>query len=60
MPRVTLADRTHDEGLNDQLIAYFKDAINSMNERARSEEVLTSIEPGIKTVLSKFGAVVSR
>lgn len=55
-----LADRTHDEGLNDQLIAYFKDAVNDMNKNGRAANALEAIAPGIKSVLSKFGYVASR
>lgn len=50
-----LASRTHDEGLNDQLIGYYKDAVNKMISNGQAEQALNDIIPGIKTVLSRFG-----
>jgi multiple sugar transport system substrate-binding protein len=55
-----MADRTHDEGLNDQIIAYYKDAVNQMNDKGGAETALNAIAPGVKAVLSKFGVSVGR
>lgn len=55
-----LAGSTHDEGLNDQINAYYKDAVNATNKNGRSANALEAIAPGIKTVLSKFGVSVGR
>lgn len=55
-----LAGATHDEGVNDQIIAYYKDAVNETNKNGRSAKALEAIAPGIKTVLSKFGIAVGR
>ena len=50
-----LASNTHDEGINDQLIQYYTDAINMVNQRGNSQEALQSILPGIEQVLTRYG-----
>lgn len=55
-----LASMTHDEGINDQMIQYYTDAINQMNRSGNAEAALQTIVPGIQQVLSKYGMSVSR
>lgn len=54
-----LASMTHDEGLNDQLIQYYTDAINQMNRSGNAESALEAVFPGIQQVLSRYGFSVS-
>ena len=55
-----MASRTHDEGLNDQIISYYQDAVNLMNKEGKASAALEAAAPGIKTVLQKFGASAKR
>lgn len=50
-----LASDTYDEGLNDGLIQYYRDAINSMNQGGSAERALQPILPGIQQVLGRYG-----
>lgn len=50
-----LAFATYDEGLNDGLIQYYKDAVNTMNQGGSAERALQSVLPGIQQVLSRYG-----
>jgi multiple sugar transport system substrate-binding protein len=51
-----LASRTHDNGLNDQLIQYYADAINAVLAGTQPEKALEEINVGINQVLQKYGA----
>lgn len=55
-----MASRTHDEGLNDQIISYYQDAINTMNKEGKASVALEAVAPGIKSVLQKFGVSAKR
>ncbi len=49
-----LASQTHDEGLNDQMIQYYADAVNASNESGNVARSLQGIAPGIQQVLSRY------
>lgn len=50
----SLASRTYDEGLNDQLIKYYEDAVNSINDGNGISGVVKTLGEGVTQVLSKF------
>lgn len=50
-----MAGSTFDEGLNDQIIKYYVDAVNMMRTSGQAEDALTAVTPGIQQVMSKFG-----
>lgn len=54
-----LADRTFDgpTGINSQINKYFEDAINSLNEAKRAEDVVPTLSQGVSQVLSQYGLV---
>lgn len=49
-----LASNTHDEGVNDQLIQYYADAVNEMNRTGTAQQALQNILPGIEQVLARY------
>ncbi len=50
-----LSSRTFDDGLNDTMINYFKDAINSMiNDNATAETVIPNLRNGINQLITKY------
>lgn len=49
-----LASRTYDDGLNDELIKYYEDAINSVNGGSTIGAVLGTLDAGVKQVLTKY------
>ncbi|EKD80535.1 MAG: Extracellular solute-binding protein, family 1 [uncultured bacterium] len=49
-----LASRTYDEGINDQLIKYYEDAINSINGGSSVGAILKTLEAGVAQVLAKY------
>jgi len=50
-----LASRTHDNGLNDRIIKYYQDAVNSLIEGRSDSEVFETLESGVSQVLSQYG-----
>lgn len=52
-----LASNTHDNGLNDRLIKYIEDAVNSLSSGASPEGALTTAAQGFQQVLSQYGLV---
>lgn len=50
-----LASRTFDNGLNDRLIKYLEDAVNSLSSGASPEGALTTAAQGFQQVLSQYG-----
>lgn len=54
-----LASMTHDEGLNDQMIQYYTDAMNQMNRNGNAQSALEAVFPGIQQVLSRYGFSVT-
>lgn len=49
-----LTSRTFDEGLNDQLIKYYEDAVNTVNGGSTVAAVTKTLEAGVAQVLAKF------
>ncbi len=49
-----LADLTHDDGLNDQLIKYYQDAVNAINQGQSVASVINSLSQGVQQVLTKY------
>jgi multiple sugar transport system substrate-binding protein len=50
-----LSSRTFDEGLNDEMIKYFADAINGMVLQSRTpEEVMPNLRNGINQLMQKY------
>lgn len=47
---------THDNGLNDQLIKYYGDAINATLDGTTIEEVLEKLDAGVTQVLRQYNA----
>lgn len=51
-----LASNTFDNGINDEMITYFADAINGMVKQKKSaEEVLVPLQSGINQLKQKYG-----
>jgi multiple sugar transport system substrate-binding protein len=50
-----LASRTGDNGLNDQIIKYYEDAVNAVNEGKDPLTALTTASQGIAQVLRQYG-----
>lgn len=51
-----LTDRTFDNGLNDEMMAYFKDAINGITLKNRSaEDVMPDLRNGINQLVQRYG-----
>jgi len=48
---------THDNGINDQIIKYYEDAINTVLSGSDTEKALETAKTGIGTVLSKYTSV---
>lgn len=49
-----LADKTYDDGINDQLSKYYEDAINAVNNGQTIGAVLKTLDEGVKQVLAKY------
>lgn len=49
-----LASRTHDEGLNDEMIKYYEDAVNAINEGSSVLNVVKTLDSGVQQVLSRY------
>jgi multiple sugar transport system substrate-binding protein len=50
-----LSSRTFDNGINDQIIKYYQDAINKINQGSGVPETLPTLSSGVTGVLSKYG-----
>jgi len=50
-----LSSSTHDNGINDQLINYYKDAVTAILSGKSSGDVLTTLEQGTRQVLRQYG-----
>lgn len=50
-----MASFTHDNGLNDQLIQYYADAINAVLAGTQPDKALQDISSGISQVVQKYG-----
>lgn len=52
-----LASRTYDNGLNDRLIKYLEDAVNSLTAGNSPDAALTTAAQGFQQILSQYGIV---
>ena len=50
-----LASRTFDNGLNDKLIKYMEDAVNSLGQGAAPTAALETASAGVRQVLTSYG-----
>jgi len=50
-----LSSRTHDNGINDRMIKYLEDAINSLSKGVSPESALQTTAKGFSQVLTNFG-----
>ena len=50
-----LCSRTHDNGINDRMIKYFEDAVNSVNSGNSPDDVLSITAQGVSQLLSQYG-----
>jgi multiple sugar transport system substrate-binding protein len=53
-----LSSFTHDNGINDQLIKYYQDAVNAILGGKSVEDVLLTVDQGTKQVLRQYGVSV--
>ena len=51
-----MASNTFDNGLNDQIIKYYKDAVNALLEGKSIDKVLPTLSQGVNEVLSQYNA----
>lgn len=52
-----MSSATHDSGINDQIIEYYKVAAEALVAGEDEEEVLLSLESGVKQVLRQYGVI---
>jgi len=50
-----LCSRTYDNGINDKMIDYFKDAVNAVNANEDPADVLETAASGVSQLLSQYG-----
>lgn len=51
---------THDNGINDQLLQYYRDAINAVNAGRSAEEAMETVSQGTQQVLRQYGATTGQ
>ncbi|MEI6690701.1 MAG: extracellular solute-binding protein [bacterium] len=49
-----LARKTYDEAINDELIKYYEDTVNAVNQGTPVDAVLNTLESGVAQVLAKY------
>lgn len=49
-----MSSRTYDDGINDEIIKYYEDAINAVNGGSTIGAVLSTLDAGVKQVLAKY------
>jgi ABC-type glycerol-3-phosphate transport system substrate-binding protein len=49
-----LADRTYDDGINDEFSKYYEDAINAINGGSTVGSILKTLDEGIAQVMAKY------
>jgi len=54
-----LCGRTFDNGLNDRMIKYFEDAVNSLSSGNSPQTALETVSQGIQQVLKDYGLVTA-
>ena len=50
-----LCSRTYDNGINDKMIDYFKDAVNAVNLNKDPKQALETASMGVSQLLSQYG-----
>lgn len=50
-----MSSYTHDRGINDEIIKYYEDAINSIAEGRTPDTVVDTLSAGVQSVLQKYG-----
>ena len=50
-----MSSRTFDNGINDQVIKYYQDAVNGINTGKRNEDVMGTLTSGVASTLGKYG-----
>ena len=50
-----MSSDTHDEGMNDQIIKYYEDAVNSILGGTTVEDALITLDSGVQQVLRQYG-----
>ncbi|MFH1289349.1 MAG: extracellular solute-binding protein, partial [Patescibacteria group bacterium] len=50
-----LCSRTYDNGINDKMIDYFKDAVNAVNSNKDPKQALETASMGVSQLLSQYG-----
>lgn len=51
-----MASFTHDNGLNDQIIKYYEDAVNAVLSSTNAEKALETTVTGVNSVLTKYSS----
>lgn len=51
----SMCSYTHDKGINDQIIKYYEDAINAVIAGKSIDDVLATVDLGVKQVLRQYG-----
>jgi len=51
-----LCSRTYDNGINDRIIKYFEDAVNSVNRGSTPQNALSVAAQGVNQLLNQYGA----
>ncbi len=54
-----LSSFTHDNGINDQLIQYYADAVTAVASGRSADDVLTTVDQGSKQVLRQYGVTTN-
>ena len=49
-----LSSFTHDNGINDQVIKYYEDAVNATLSSSSTDKAVETLDAGLKTVLAKY------
>ena len=50
-----MSSSTHDDGINDEIIGYYADAISSLVSGNSTDDVLQTLNSGVQQVLTKYG-----
>ena len=49
-----MASRTHDNGINDKIISYFKDGVNAVYQGSSPEGALETTSRGVADILIEY------
>jgi len=55
-----MASNTFDNGLNDEVIKYYQDAVNGLNGDRQAADVLPTLTSGVQSVMQKYQIPTSR